>query len=551
MGKRTVERSTAVWCGLFLVLGACGGADDGHRDAGGFGLGGIDDGDTADGEDDADVEEETGDDEDSGSGEDTGPSDEDPDDGDDSGGDEPEPQDAAPEIPFDPTSLAQVCARNNGDRVAQALCGGVQLSSITQLQEALAFESPFFSMTANSSSLVGRDVSALNPRLIVGERSEFNFDGGDLSSLDRLMAMGFARGEQFVELMAFDPISDDLNFYLLMFEQSCNANEDGCDTADLITPAIESDWTRWTLYQDTDLENTSLDCAVCHQPMGVGTPKVPRLQEISNSWTHWFPVHPAQQGGGWSSGGGGTVGVPPQDPGTHGTRSSEVLWNMFIEMHGSDPTYGGVPLEELQASAAGPDIETFVRTFINARELPPELSIPPFGSGADSDFFLDSPSMEVNGAASSWSTEYERVAQGDRLPLPSYKIDITSDLDRQEAIDSYKAVMDGVAPAEELVHPSNAIAYDSMVEMSVVPREDATAEEILSHMCARCHNGKLDQSLSRARFDATSLGELTAFDRLTIADRVQRSHEDKLMMPPRRFATMPAWAVARVVEWAQ
>lgn len=551
MVKRASDRSAVVWCGLFLVLGACGGLDDDHRDAGGFGLGGVDEGESGDAEeeDDADVDDDASDDEDPGSGDDSS-GDEDPDDGDD-GNDEPEPQDAAPEIPFDPNSLAQVCARNNGDRVAQALCGGVQLSSIAELTEALAFESPFFSLTANSSSLVGRDVSALNPRLIVGEKSTFSFEGGDLTSLERLMALGFARGEQFVELMAFDPVSDDLNFYLLMFEQSCNANEDGCQTADLITPAIESNWTRWTLYQDTDLANTSLDCAVCHQPLGVGTPKVPRLQEINNSWTHWFPVHPAQQSGGWSSGGGGTVGLPPQDSGTHGTRSSEVLWNMFVEMHGSDPTYGGVPIAELQAAAAGPDIETFVRTFMSARELPPELSIPPFGNAADNDYFLDSPSMEVNGAASSWSSEYERVAQGDRLPLPSYKIDITSDLDRQEAIDSYKAVTDGVAPPDSLVHPSGAIAYDSMVEMSVVPREDATAEEILSHMCARCHNSKLDPSLSRARFDATALGELTAFEKLTIADRISRPHEDKFMMPPRRFGTMPAWAVARVVEWAQ
>ncbi len=546
MNTKTLSAGALVMAGVVALAAGCD--DEGRRGAA-VGLGAADEdpaGDGGEGED-------PGDGEDSGSGEDSGGTD----DGDDAPpSDFPEPGQQEPEVPFDSAKLTQMCARGNGDKVAQALCDGPQITSMSELVETLGFQQPFFSMTANSSSLVGRDVSALNPRLIIGETMGANlFGGGDFpaveTGLEGVMALGFVRGEQLVELMAYDPGTDALNFYLLMFEQGCNDTESGCQVSDLVTPAIESNWSRWTVYQDTDLVNTSLDCNVCHQPLGVGTPKVPRLQEISNSWTHWFPTRPAAQGGGWSSGGSGTTGLPPQDPSQHGTRSSEVLWTMFEGMHGNDPTYGGVPLEDIREAAAGPDIETFVRSWLTVRDdqLPEALRIPAFGSGEGSDYFCDSSSMERDGADSDWSPQFERVVNGQRLPLPSHRIDITSELARDEVIETYKAVQSGSLPPEDMVHPSAAIAYSSMTEMSLVPPQEATAEQILTHMCARCHNGNLDQSLSRARFDATALGQLDAAQKAVIADRIERHDGDKFQMPPRRAATMPQWARTRVLQW--
>lgn len=546
MNTKALSAAALLMTGLLAITGC----DDQGRRGGAAGLGagaGADDGDA----DDGDADDADGSDDGADTGSDSGT--------DDDGADDlppddfPEPGQQQPEVPFDTNKKAEVCARGNGDRVAQALCSGVEFTSMSQLVETLGFNQPFFSMTANSSSLVGRDVSALNPRLIVGEMMQgtnpFGGEGGQGTAAD-MMAMGFVRGEQLVELVAYDPGSDALNFYLLMFEQACNDTEEGCQTADLVTPAIENDWSRWTVYQDTDLVNTSLDCNVCHQPLGPNTPKVPRLQEISNSWTHWFPVRPAQQGGGWSSGGSGTTGLPPNDPGSHGTRSSEVLWNQFIAMHGDDATYGGVPLDQIRESAAGPDIETFVRAWVSSREdIPEALQLPAFGSGQGNDYYLDSSSMERQGAESAWGAQQAQVVAGQRLPLPSYRIDITSEIARDEVVETYKAVQSGALAAEEMVHPSAAIAYSSMSEMSLVPNQDATAEQILTHMCARCHNGNLDQSLSRAKFDATNLAGLDDLQKAVIADRIQRHDGDKFQMPPRRSGTMPQWAVTRVLDY--
>ena len=59
----------------------------------------------------------------------------------------------------------------------------------------------------------------------------------------------------------------------------------------------------------------------------------------------------------------------------------------------------------------------------------------------------------------------------------------------------------------------------------------------------------LDQSLSRARFDATKLAELDDLQKAVIADRIQRHEGDKFQMPPRLSGTMPQWAVTRVLDY--
>ena len=489
------------------------------------------------------------------------------DDDDDSDPGQPADNPPTPELPFDPGKLQEVCARGNGDRVAQALCNGVQLTSLTELREALEFVNPFFALTGNSTSLVGRKISAINPRLVVGDKTTFFgfpfpddvFPDGEGDELEGsgLLAMGYARGDQFVELMAYDPNKDDLNLYLLVYEQACNASPDGCSTSELVTPAVESNWTRWTLYQDEDLVNTTLDCNVCHQPLGPGTPKVPRMQEVANSWTHWFPTRPPPPpppggGGGWGSPSGGsgeTDGVPPFSDG-HGTASSAELWDLFTRMHSADENYGGVPIAEISDSEAGPDMESFVANYLMSRQnLPESLAFPMEGVEASSDYFCNSSDMELDGASSSWSVQYARALEGNREPPPSPRIDISFEPTREAAIQSYIDVMSGAKDPSEIVDPTAVMSTSVLTELSIAPRSDASAQEILTHMCARCHNDSLDQTITRSNFNAMALTTLSEEDKDLIADRLDRDHTDAKLMPPSRFATMPDWAKDRVLQW--
>ena len=521
---------------LGLLLGACEGDSTGRGGSpggfGGFGDEAGDDGDDSDGDDDDDDAADDG-----------GAADDDDDDDDGEPSDDEPQGEPPPELPFDPDQLGEVCARGNGDRVSQALCNGVNLSSLGELREALGFADPFFALTGNSSSLVTSTTSVINPRLIVGDKNV----GGDNPAL----AMGFARGEQFVELMGYDPSAGKLNMYLLMFEQACNDTEEGCDVADLVTPSVEQDWSRWTLYQDVDLVNTTVDCLVCHKPLGPGTPTIPRLQEVANSWTHWFPVPPPPpSGGGWgsSSSGSGTNGIQVQN-GNHGTHSSEVLWPIFESMHGGYGSYGSVPIETLSQAQAGPDIETFVRTTLANMQIPEELQAPGNNVG-DEEFFCNSVAMELEGASNdAWQSSYQRVLDGQRLPLPSHKVDITSHTLRDDAIQSYLDVLAGADP-DTLVDPRTVVAQERWTEMSLIPRPEADAQEILTHMCGRCHNDKMDPTVSRANFSVGMLdGELTVAQKQVIADRIQRDSHDKLLMPPPRYGSLPYWAKDRVLEW--
>jgi len=141
---------------------------------------------------------------------------------------------------------------------------------------------PGFVLTGHSSSLVSHFVSAINPRAIVFTPNP------DPVPNPMLVTMSFVRGSRSWRWpRSIRPrTADSLNLYLLHFEQACNAS--GCSPEDLLTPAIEENWTSWSLYEDEDLTNTVFDCTQCHQPDGLDGKKLLRMQEHLDPWTHFF-----------------------------------------------------------------------------------------------------------------------------------------------------------------------------------------------------------------------------------------------------------------------
>ncbi len=137
----------------------------------------------------------------------------------------------------------RICARGRGDSFAKALCGGGRRAEIRDMAELLELvglaDQRAFALTGNSTSLVAMSVSAINPRILVFPRVD-----ADLKRPDAMTAVGFVRGEPFVELVSRDPSSGDLNFYLLSFEQKCSYASGGCDLASLLTEEIEHELDR-------------------------------------------------------------------------------------------------------------------------------------------------------------------------------------------------------------------------------------------------------------------------------------------------------------------
>jgi mono/diheme cytochrome c family protein len=211
-----------------------------------------------------------------------------------------DPLDGLPTGAAQRTALcSRLTTRNVNDRVRTAFCNAnPTITSLRDLQTqlGLAFpvnaqpgrgnngnpgNGPAFALSGHSSSLVLRSVSAINPRAIL-------FTPPTGAAVPGFVAMGFVRGDQFAEIIAHDPTSGALDFYLGRFTQACNAAPGGCTPGQLLTPAVESNWTSFQLYDEADLKNTTVDCTQCHQPGGPATRRILRMQELQNPWNHFF-----------------------------------------------------------------------------------------------------------------------------------------------------------------------------------------------------------------------------------------------------------------------
>lgn len=395
----------------------------------------------------------------------------------------------------------RVCARGRGDSVARALCGSGQRPEIGALDALLELvglaENRAFALTGNSTSLVSRSVSAINPRLIVFPRVEF-----DLSQPASMTAVGFVRGEQFVELVSRDLGTGDLNFYLLNFEQSCNYAGGGCDLPSRLTEEIEHDWTAYSIYDQDDLESTSFDCLSCHLPGGQGTRRILRMQELTSPWMHWFPQRFGQR-----------------------TESDRVLLAQFAETHQSDQQYGGIPIATIVNAldeGSGAQLEALVRA--EGFDQQPN----PFDGQIAAEL--------KTGKSSTWETRFEAHLRGEAIAVPYPAIDVTDQVRRTAATSAYLAVVQGGAPRESLLDLREVFSEDATQKLGFVPQPGADGRTILLEMCARCHDGRGNPELPKNRFDVLRLNEMSRTEKDLAITRINATG----------VTQMPPWRVGRL-----
>lgn len=442
--------------------------------------------------------------------------------------------------PVDPEQHARVCSRPNQDVIFKALCAqpAPKIDSMSALLSAIGLgrESERKVAGLGSSNALGtRHASPLNPAVVIVPNDAIQH-GTQRIDLKRVRAVTYGRGEELVEMLAFDPASNDLSFYVLRFQKSCDADPKGCGAADLYTPEVERGWTGWTLYQDRDLANTSFDCLMCHQPAGPGTPKLLRMQEFEFPWMHWFPAG---------------------DPMPGRTPSEIVLQEYMAEMHGHEQEYAGVTLRELlvptsltSGETGAQSLNNFILSYWGARGGVPAPLVRTTGQ----DFAFPTAIVQTEeraGKRDFWNAAFAQVASGQRLPIPYYKDDPSDPEKRAAAVDSYLAVTTKGAAAETLLSPSDILSTEAQRAMSHVPGPDETPQELLQHFCGRCHNSRLDQTLSRARFNVDRIESLTAEQKQNAVSRLKQAPGSALLMPPRRFATLPDEALQRLVQFLQ
>lgn len=337
-----------------------------------------------------------------------------------------------------------------------------------------------------------------------------------------------------VELAAVDPSTYEYNFYLLRFTQACNAG--GCSAEDLLTPRVESDWRGWTLYVDTELEDTPLDCLSCHRPFGADTRKILQMRQVSDPWMHWGDFRKLDEGS--------CPTYPPDGVVPRVVATADGL-DLVVKLEGPQGNYGGVPVTELRDSASGDVMTDFL---IDAENLITAAPIPPHPYAQ---FALRTRETLCErfqtGQSPSWEDD-RRLSQLRGLPFPFYAPDVLDSKSREALAGGRSALLERSTATDSFSLLSSLLAPEVAPAVGFVPRETDSASDILQGMCSRCHAPGTSPSLGRARF-VVGANAIEASVFQTVRQRLSLPPEAPRAMPPRIAGELPPWAVERVLSY--
>lgn len=422
-------------------------------------------------------------------------------------------------------------AANAQNVVRDTFCGTTRptITSLKELQSALGLGfvnpnatgrrnngrqgNPAFTLVGHSSSLVARLTSAINPRaLIFTPPNRRNPTPG-------LIVMGYVRGDQFAEIVTSDRVTNELQFFLVTFKQACNLTH-SCTPGDLLTPAVESNWIEYTVYGQQDLQNTILDCLQCHQPDGPGTGSILRMQELNNPWTHFFRNNRA---------------------------GGQALLADFVAAHGTNEDYAGIPAQLINASDPAL-LEDLVRGN-GFRNQPNQFNSGLIQNQVNNASPGQPQNNDVPGASTEWQRIYNNTVLGQFIAVPYHDVKVTDSAKLASLTASYQAFVNGALAAADLPDIRNVFLDAGLRDMGFKVMAGLDGQQIITQACTQCHNSRLDQTISRARFnvDLNSMsnsqgGVLTGAARdaeigLAIA-RLNLPVEDVRKMPPDLFKTL-------------
>jgi hypothetical protein len=325
----------------------------------------------------------------------------------------------------------RVCDADQGghdDVVFRLFCDGkpAEIRSLRDLQLALRLDPSTLrgfagsALTGHSTSLSKRSVSAINPRVIMFLMlvDQLNESRGPVE----FVTLAFNRGEQFAEIAIMNA-EREYHFYLVKFEQECNERPGDCLPGELLTESIEHNWRNVTLYDEKALQNTILDCATCHQPDGPDTPRMLRMQEFDDPWTHWF----------FNS--------------THGGRA---LVEDYTAAKG-DESVAGLPREDIGGVSPG-GLETVVggRDHYQPNQFHSELIEKEIIESAALEGGNQPLDNRVPGTSPTWQLAYDASKRGEFIPSPYHNVKVTDPDKLARATEAYQAYKRGELAAEEL-----------------------------------------------------------------------------------------------------
>ena len=438
----------------------------------------------------------------------------------------------------------RLAAANAANALRDAFCGATRptITSLAQLQNALGLGfvnptlagrdnngqggNPSFALTGHSSSLVARYISAINPRAIIFTPPNRR------AAVPGFVTMGFARGEQFVEIAMGDRNTNQVTYFLAVFQQACNVSAAGCTMGDLLTPTVETNWTSFTLYDDSDLKNNIVDCLHCHQPAGPAAARIQRMQELPNPWTHWFRDN---------------------------RRGGIALFSDFRAAHPANESYAGIPAALL--NSGDPELlEDLIRG--NGFGNQPNV----FNGGPiEAEVQRSSPGQPANnntpGVSTTWNALYNNALQGNVIPPPYHDVKVTDAAKLASMTAAYQAFVSGSLARADLPDIREVFLESRAFEIGRTVDPSLDGLGVITQACTQCHNSRLDQTITRARFNVNLAqmsdlngGVLTGLARDqeigTAINRMKLTIEDVRIMPPAKFFRhMNAGDIAKATQY--
>ena len=394
-----------------------------------------------------------------------------------------------------------LCSRDNADRVTQFFCQTPrpQITSLDDLLVGLRLKDPanpgdmLFAISGHSSSLVTTKTTVINPRAIIfTQPNEPDY-----------VALGFVRGDGFAELAAFDTVNQRINFFLVKIHKACDPD---CSNFERFSTEAETNWTGVTVYGDPDIKNTALDCLQCHQPGGLDAPRILRMQELQDPWTHWF----------------------------RDNRPSNTLLAKFQEYHPGED-YAGIPANRI-ADSDPADLEDFVRDggFDNqpnefqTEQIETELAANP------------------NAVPPTWLAQYERSLAGLEISTPFYLISPYDEAKVDAAGLAYREILEGTRPDTDMPEMTHLFRDDAMAYLGFTAGKDLDAKGIVQHRCGTCHNG-LFPGISRNNFDVNDYPDNLPPDMAAkILQRINMPETSRFRMPPLMFSKLTDEQIATI-----
>jgi hypothetical protein len=226
------------------------------------------------------------------------------------------------------------------------------------------------------------------------------------------------------------------------------------------------------------------------------------MQELSAPWLHWFPQRFSQH-----------------------TESDRVLLAQFLEAHGAEQQYGGIPISTIRNAideGSGAQLEALVRAE---------------GSGDQPNPFDGQIAREVSsGASPTYDARIAAHLRGEAIAVPYPHIDVTDEAARRAAVDSYVGVSTGVLPRESLIDIREVFSADAQQRLSFVPAPATDGRTVLLQMCARCHDGRGEPGTRKANFDVLRLDEMEREAKDVAISRITATDETR--MPPWRVGNL-------------